>query len=324
MTTDSETLTNIQKYYSIVKHHAYNLSLTEAGRNKQLSTVRVKQEAWSNEALQFIYDCYKQDKYFDELDMFATGGEVLTECKYVVNIVFPGYLNSLTDIMQIMLDFDNMVALSADNYVKWKQRTLELNDEQKELIRHKESLIINRYKLQLSDVIFYRSQLDHSPKVQRSIKEICADIENYLLHVEKSDKKMVKNKPVEAWDVDTKQLFKVFESAKEASESLQVSRSEISKICQKKHAATKSPDGKLYTFRFVGDSRPLSFSYTYKREPKKVLVFDEQGKIMLHTYNSISEAAKKLHIAKRTLCYALAHSGLLISKGTLYKVILEQ
>lgn len=222
MTTDNEALTNIQKYYKIVKHHAYNLSLTEAGRNKQLSTVRVKQEAWSNEALQFIYDCYKQDKYFDELDMFASGGEILTECQFVVNVVFPGYLQSLHDIMQIMLDFDNMVALSADNYVKWKQRTLELNDEQKELIRHKESLIINRYKLQLSDVIFYRSQLEHSPKVQRSIKEICAEIENYLLHVEKSTVKKEKNKPVEAWDVQTKQLVKVFESVKEAVATLKV------------------------------------------------------------------------------------------------------
>ena len=324
MTTDTEILTNLQKYYNIVKGHAYNLSNNEAVRNRQLSTLRVKQEAWSNDALQFIYSCYIKDKYFDELDMFATGGEVLTECKYVVNIVFPGYLNSLTDIMEIMLDFDNMLALSPTNYVKWKQRTLELNDEQKRLIEHKERLIINRYKLQLTDVIFYRATLANSTKVQRSIKEICADIEKYLLDVEKSTKKMEKNKPVEAWDVDTKQLFKVFESAKEASESLQVSRSEISKICQKKHAATKSPDGKLYTFRFVGDSRPLSFSsYTYKRRPKKVLVFDEQGKIMLHTYNSISEAAKKLHIAKKTLCCALAHSGVIMSNGTLYKVSLE-
>lgn len=51
MTTDNEALTNIQKYYKIVKHHAYNLSDNEAVRNRQLSTVRVKQEAWSNEAL---------------------------------------------------------------------------------------------------------------------------------------------------------------------------------------------------------------------------------------------------------------------------------
>ena len=323
MTTDSETLTNIQKYYSIVKHHAYNLSDNEAVRNRQLSTVRVKQEAWSNDALQFIYECYKQDKYFDELDMRATGGEVLTECQFVVNVVFPGYLDSLTQIMSIMLDFDNMVALSADNYVKWKQRTLELNDEQKRLIEHKERLIIGRYKLQLSDVIFYRSQLEHSPKVQRSIKEICADIEKYLLHVEKSTEKMEKNKPVEAWDVHTKQLVRVFESAKEAVASLGVSQSAISTICQHKQSVTKAPDGIYYTFRFVGDVRPLSFSYR-KREPKKVLVFDEQGKIMLQTYNSIYEASKKLHIVNRTLRYALAHSGLIMSQGTLYKVSFEQ
>ena len=195
---------NLKTYYSIVKGHAYNLALTESGKNKQLSTLRVKQEAWTNDALQFIYSCYIKDKYFDELDMFATGGEVLTECKYVVIIVFPGYLNSLKDIMTIMLDFDNMLALSPQNYVKWKQRTLELNDEQKQLIEHKESLIINRYKLQLSDVIFYRASLVNSTKVQRSINEICADIEKYLLNVEKTTEKMEKNKPVEAWDVQTK------------------------------------------------------------------------------------------------------------------------
>lgn len=136
--------------------------------------------------------------------MRATGGEVLTEAKFVVNVVFPGYLDSLTQIMSIMLDFDNMIALSPQNYVKWKQRNLELNDEQKRLIEHKERLIIGRYKLQLSDVIFYKATLANSPKVQRSIKEICNDIENYLLHVEKSTEKMVKNKPVEAWDVERK------------------------------------------------------------------------------------------------------------------------
>lgn len=299
------------------------MSNNEAVRNRQLSTLRVKQEAWSNEALQFIYSCYIKDKYFDELDMFATGGEVLTEAKFVANIVFPGYLSDLQMIMQIMLDFDNMIALSPSNYIAWKQRTLQLNDEQKELIRHKERIIISRYNLNLTDVIFYRSKSNSNVAVQRSIKEICADIEKYLLHVEKSTKKMVKNKPVEAWDVHTKQIVKVFESVTEASESLQVSQSAISTICQRKQAVTKAADGKLYTFRFVGDVQPLSFIYK-KLEPKKVLLFDEQGDNIIAKYDSIYEAAKKLHIVNKSLRYALAHSGLLISNGRLYKVSYEQ
>ena len=290
-------------------------------RSKAISTLRVKQEAWSNNALQFIYQCYIKDKFFDEFDMYSSDGEVLTEAKFVVNVVFPGYLDSLTQIMSIMLDFDNMIALSPQNYVKWKQRNLELNDEQKELIRHKESLIINRYKLQLADVIFYRATLANSTKVQRSIKQICEDIENYLLHVEKSDKKMVKNKPVEAWDVETKQLIKVFQSLKEASESLEISHSTISTICTRKQSVTKAPDGKLYTFRFVGDITPLSFIYK-KLEPKKVLVYD--GDNIIAKYDSIYEAAKKLNIVNKSLRYALTHSGMLMSKGRLYKVSYEQ
>jgi hypothetical protein len=222
-----------------------------------------------------------------------------------------------------MLDFDNMLALSPTNYVKWKQRNLELNEQQKELIEHKERLIINRYKLRLSDVIFYRAMLEHSTKVQRSIKEICADVEKYLLNVEKSTEKMEKNKPVEVWDVQTKQLIKVFESAKDAVESLKVSQSAISTICQRKQFATKAPDGKVYTFRFVGDVSPLNFSYR-RREPKKVLVFDEQGKFLLQTFNSIYEASKQLHVVNRTLRYALAHSGMIMSNGTLYKVSFEE
>ena len=216
---DSEIQTNLQKYYSIVRDHVYNLPVD---RSKAISMLRVKQEAWSNDALQFIYQCYIKDKYFDELDMYASDGEVLTEAKFVVNVVFPGYLQSLHDIMQIMLDFDNMIALSPSNYIAWKQRTLQLNDEQKKLIEHKERIIISRYNINLADVIFYRSKSNSNVEVQRSIKQICEDIENYLLHVVKSTEKKEKNKPVEAWDVETKQLVKVFESVKEAVAILKV------------------------------------------------------------------------------------------------------
>ena len=77
-----------------------------------------------------------------------------------------------------------------------------------------------------------------------------------------------------------------------------------------------------YITRFVGDITPLSFSYK-KREPKKVLVFDEHGNIIAK-FDSIRDASKKLNIVNRTLRYALAHSGLLMSKGTIYKVSFEQ
>ena len=254
--------------------------------------------------------------------MRATGGEVLTEANYVVSIVFPGYLNSLHDIMTIILDFDNMLALSAENYIKWKQRTLELNDEQKQLIEHRESLIIRKYHLQLSDVIFYRATLDHSPKVQRSIKEICADVEKYLMKFEKcneSKKKMEKNKPVEVWDVETKQLVKVFESMKEASEQMQVSQSAISAICRKKQIVAKSETGRYYTFRFVGDVRALRFEVK-STEKKSVFVYDETGTQLVHKYDSIGETARKLHVSHSTLRHSLKHSGLVMVKGILYKV----
>ena len=256
--TDNNTdiLTNLQKYYAVVRDHAYNLP-TE--RDKALSTLRIKQEAWSNEALQFIYDCYLKDKYFDELDLIADGGEVLTECKLVVNIVFPGYLDNLKQIMQIMLDFDNMLALSPSNYIAWKQRSLHLNDKQKALIARKEQLIINRYKLKLSDVIFYRSQSEKNEKVQRSIDEISRNIENFIKCVQKSMCKSEHAKAVEVFDIHGK-LIAIYPSIKDASEGMFILQSRINNIVNRKRSfgpAKSRLDGKRYTFRFVGDNKPL-------------------------------------------------------------------
>lgn len=316
---------NIKKYYSIVKHRAYNLPTATVDKDKQLQTLRVKQETWSNEALQFIYSCYLKDKYFDELDMRATGGEVLTEAKIVVNIVFPGYLCSLQQIMQIMLDFDNMLALSVENFTAWKQRSICLNDEQEALIKHRQQLIISKYQLKQSDVTYYRAQLNRSAKVQRSIDEICREVRKYIkkIHSTNEEPAPTKTKAVEVWSIETKELVCVYDSAKEASEKMQVSRSAISACCRHLQTASISHDGKVYTFRFVGDKAPTQKELTYKKPiSKKVLVFDEDDNL-LHKYNSIGEASRTLHIPKPTLRHALAHSGMIMSKGTLYKVSCE-
>jgi hypothetical protein len=67
----------------------------------------------------------------------SDNGEVLTTAKFVVYVVFPGYLESLPDIMQILCDTDNMIALSASNYIAYKTNSLQLNDTQRKLILHK-------------------------------------------------------------------------------------------------------------------------------------------------------------------------------------------
>ncbi len=161
MFIDDEISANVQMYYQIVRDHVYNTGKS----NRALSTLRIKQEAFANDALQFIHKSYLIDHYFDELDLLSDGGEILTDAKFVVNVVFPGYLPSLPQIMEIMLDYDNMIALSAENYIKYKQQQLTLNKQQQALLLHKEQLIISRYNLTLSDVIFYRQKSANDTKV---------------------------------------------------------------------------------------------------------------------------------------------------------------
>ena len=131
---DSKALVNLHKYLSIVKHKDYNIT---DSTQQALSTLRIEQEAWRNDALTFIQSDYIKDKIFDELDLMSDNGEVLTTAKFVVYVVFPGYLESLPEIMQTLTDADNMIALSASNYIAYKTNSLQLNDTQRKLILHK-------------------------------------------------------------------------------------------------------------------------------------------------------------------------------------------
>ena len=64
--------------------------------------------------------------------------ELLNRSVFVVNIVFPGYLENVSQLLEIMTDSDTMLALCNVNYLRWKSNDMPLNERQKELIYNRE------------------------------------------------------------------------------------------------------------------------------------------------------------------------------------------
>lgn len=249
---DTKALNNLQQYISIVKHKKYNIT---DSTKQALTALRIEQEAWRNDALSFIQSDYIKDKIFDELDLMSDNGEVLTTAKFVVYVVFPGYLESLPDIMQILCDTDNMIALSASNYIAYKTNSLQLNDTQRKLILHKQQIILNRYKLRLSDIITYRLHCLNNDVIQRHIQTVCyyaKFMENDYIFNDKKDNK----KAVECYTLDG-QFVAVFPTLSIAANAMQCSISSISGCCKKQQYKVKTRDKKAFIFCYAGDTPQL-------------------------------------------------------------------
>ena len=249
---DSKALVNLQQYLSIVKHKDYNIT---GSTQQALSTLRIEQEAWRNETLSFIQTDYLKDKMFDEVNMLKDGGEVLTTAKFVVYVVFPGYLETLPEIMQILTDTDNMVALDAPNYIAFKTNQLELNDTQRQLFIHKEQIIAKRYNLRLSDIITYRLHCLNNDVIQKHIQTVCfyaKYMENGYTFNDKKDNK----KAVECYTLEG-EFVAVFPTLSIAADAMQCSISSISGCCKHQQFKVKTRDKKAYIFCYAGEQPQL-------------------------------------------------------------------
>ena len=249
---DSKALVNLQQYISIVKHKNYNITDTTA---QALKTLRIEQEAWRNETLSFIQTDYLKDKMFDEVNMLKDGGEVLTTAKFVVYVVFPGYLETMPEIMQILCDVDNMVALDAPNYIAYKTNKLELNDTQRALFIQKEKVIVKRYNLRLSDIITYRLHCLNNAAIQKHIQTVCfyaKYMENGYTFNEKKNNK----KAVDCYTLDG-EFVAVFPTMSVAADAMQCRLSSISDCCNHKQFTVKCKEKKAYIFCHHGDSPQL-------------------------------------------------------------------
>ena len=95
----------------------------------------------AKQIIDFMRNVYLADHPFDELD-FAD--ELFTKSEKVANLLVPTKADSLSTLIEIAIDFNNMIALGRRNYTKFFEKSLQLSQSQSKFIESKTEAVINR------------------------------------------------------------------------------------------------------------------------------------------------------------------------------------
>ena len=98
--------------------------------------------------IRFMQSIYLTEHPFDELDELA---QILTESTNVATLLFPK-TDTLRQTVEVLINFNNMLAVNSDNYKKYLSHSLALNDSQKMLLASKTKAVTKAFEhLQLSN-----------------------------------------------------------------------------------------------------------------------------------------------------------------------------
>ena len=97
----------------------------------------------------FMRSIYLADHPFDELDLCSN---LLSDAEHVVNTVMPKS-ESIDKLIEISIDFDNMLSLNDSHFTDYKSDTLTRTDSQRQLISNKQQTVIVNHSLSSDNLL---------------------------------------------------------------------------------------------------------------------------------------------------------------------------
>lgn len=137
-------------------------------RQKTYKSVGTKNAA--GQIIKFMRNVYLMDHPFDELDFTE---DKLTPSETVANIVVPKRCDSIAGLIEIAIDFDNMIALCKMNYEKFYNEPARLTATQVNFIESKSNALAGKYNVPMT-------LLEHKP-VEKLIENKSQDVRPLML-----------------------------------------------------------------------------------------------------------------------------------------------
>lgn len=139
-----------------------------------LSKIRSHKENFQSAILSFMKQQYLLEHPFDELELL---NDKLSNSEYVAEYIFPGHLDSFHQILEVVIDSQNMIALNKDNYIRYKCDTLNTDDKQQQYLTAGKQTVIDKYNIDVKALSEYQND-KHTKRVKaREIERLLNTIE---------------------------------------------------------------------------------------------------------------------------------------------------
>lgn len=183
-------LAGVKMYVSISRRKSYkNIKDFEIDRAKTI--------------INFMRSIYISEHPFDELEAL---NNIYKESTDVATLLFPR-TDELRKVVEVLINFTNMLALCPDNYKKYQTHTLALDDTQTKLIRSKAKALFNAFNdIQLTSAGSDRtlSLLAQIDKEKEACRRHRAQIDRRKDYVIESIKYAGKTRNVELYTIQIK------------------------------------------------------------------------------------------------------------------------
>lgn len=194
---EPQQLHSVKMYINITRNQSY----------KQCSDKNA-----AKQIINFMRSVYLMDHPFDELD-FAE--DLLTESSLVANMVIPTKVNDLSSLIEIAIDFDNMLALNQKNYQRFYFGDGEsFTSNQMQLIENKTNAVIRHYA---ASYTLEKKPVDDLLKIGAEVTELSQDNPLLIVKEKSANSRSKKRKAVCQYTQDGV-LLAVFPNVRTASD----------------------------------------------------------------------------------------------------------
>ncbi len=216
----------------------------------------------------FMKSVYLTEHPFDELDLC---NNLLSDAEHVVNAVIPKS-DTIDKLIEISIDFDNMLSLNDSHFTDYKSDSLTLTDSQRQLISDKQQTVIVNHSLSSDNLLVGG-----------------AIFSNEVARIKSGETVKEKEKiAVKQYDLNGN-LIAEYDDIDDAVEATQTPRKKIKAVCN-----YKLPKYKDSIFRYADDNSVVTPYNTNKlHDKKKVCKYDLDGNL-IEVFDSMTEAGKSV------------------------------
>jgi len=126
----------VQMYVQIKRKTYNNIKEFEVDRAKTI--------------INFMRQIYLTEHPFDEL---LAVNNIYSESTDIATLLFPRS-DALKEVIEVLINFNNMLALCTENYARYKSKTLSLDDKQSALVKSKGKAVYKEFgRLQLTSAV---------------------------------------------------------------------------------------------------------------------------------------------------------------------------
>ena len=236
----------------------------QRGTYKKQESSTDNQINYAKKIVGFMQSVYLTEHPFDELDLCSN---VLSDAEHVVNTVI-SKSDTIEKLIEISIDFDNMLSLNDSHFTDYKSDTLTLTDSQRQLISNKQQTVIVNHSLSSDNLLVGGAAFRMMLCTEQT----------------KPDWKQKKMIPIKQYDLSGN-LIAEYDDIDDAVKETGIAKHKIINVC--KHRAPKHLKS---IWRYADDDTPPEYRFCQK---KKVCKYDLNGNL-IEVFDSMTDAANSV------------------------------